>query len=59
MKETVWRCKRLSREMQAYWRRYDRAERETRRRMEREAEEQRKVINTSLSNSFGPGLEMY
>lgn len=43
MKETVWRCKRLSREMQAYWRRYDRAERETRRRMEKEAEEQRKV----------------
>ncbi|XP_063896881.1 chromatin-remodeling ATPase INO80 [Helicoverpa armigera] len=43
MKETVWRCKRLSREMQAYWRRYDRAERETRRRMEREAEEQRKM----------------
>ncbi|CAH2095187.1 unnamed protein product [Euphydryas editha] len=43
MKETVWRCKRLSREMQAYWRRYDRAERETRRRLEREAEEQRKM----------------
>ncbi|GBP42676.1 Putative DNA helicase Ino80 [Eumeta japonica] len=43
MKETIWRCKRLSREMQAYWRRYDRAERETRRRMEREAEEQRKM----------------
>ncbi|XP_045484505.1 chromatin-remodeling ATPase INO80 [Pieris rapae] len=43
MKETVWRCKRLSREMQGYWRRYDRAERETRRRMEREAEEQRKM----------------
>ncbi|CAH0402349.1 unnamed protein product [Chilo suppressalis] len=43
MKETVWRCKRLSREMQAYWRRYDRVERETRRRMEKEAEEQRKM----------------
>ncbi|XP_048477977.1 chromatin-remodeling ATPase INO80 [Plutella xylostella] len=43
MKETVWRCKRLSREMQAYWRRYDRAERETRRRMEKEAVEQRKM----------------
>lgn len=53
MKETVWRCKRLSREMQAYWRRYDRAERETRRRMEREAEEQRKVINTVLSKLHG------
>lgn len=29
--------------MQAYWKRYDRVERETRRRMEKEAEEQRKV----------------
>ncbi|XP_041982684.1 chromatin-remodeling ATPase INO80 [Aricia agestis] len=44
MKETVWRrCKRLSREMQAYWRRYDRAEKEARRRLEKEAEEQRKM----------------
>ncbi|XP_077286695.1 chromatin-remodeling ATPase INO80 isoform X2 [Arctopsyche grandis] len=43
MKETVWRCKRLTREMQAYWKRYDRVERETRRRMEKEAEEQRKM----------------
>lgn len=43
MKETVWRAKRLTREMQGYWKRYDRVERETRRRMEKEAEEQRKV----------------
>uniref|UniRef100_A0A1B0CSZ6 Chromatin-remodeling ATPase INO80 n=1 Tax=Lutzomyia longipalpis TaxID=7200 RepID=A0A1B0CSZ6_LUTLO len=43
MKETVWRAKRLTREMQAYWKRYDRVERETRRRMEEEAEEQRKM----------------
>ncbi|KAK3911986.1 Chromatin-remodeling ATPase INO80 [Frankliniella fusca] len=43
MKETVWRLKRLTREMQAYWKRYDRVERETRRRMEKEAEEQRKM----------------
>lgn len=46
MKETVWRCKRLTREMQAYWKRYDRVERETRKRMEKEAEEQRKVVQT-------------
>lgn len=43
MKETVWRCKRLTREMQSYWKRYDRVEREMRRRMEKEAEEQRKM----------------
>lgn len=43
MKETIWRAKRLTREMQVYWRRYDRVERETRRRMEKEAEEQRKL----------------
>lgn len=43
MKETLWRQKRLTREMQAYWKRYDRVERETRRRMEKEAEEQRKM----------------
>lgn len=45
MKETVWRAKRLTREMQGYWKRYDRVERETRRRMEKEAEEQRKVCS--------------
>lgn len=43
MKDTVWRAKRLTREMQGYWKRYDRVERETRRRMEKEAEEQRKI----------------
>lgn len=43
MKETIWRAKRLTREMQSYWKRYDRVEREARRRMEKEAEEQRKV----------------
>lgn len=42
MRETVWRAKRLTREMQGYWKRFDRVERETRRRMEKEAEEQRK-----------------
>uniref|UniRef100_A0A8D9A723 Chromatin-remodeling ATPase INO80 n=3 Tax=Cacopsylla melanoneura TaxID=428564 RepID=A0A8D9A723_9HEMI len=43
MKETVWRAKRLTREMQAFWKKSDRYERETRRRMEKEAEEQRKL----------------
>lgn len=43
MKETIWRAKRLTREMQGYWKRYDRVERETKRRIEKEAEEQRKV----------------
>lgn len=43
MKETIWRAKRLTREMQGYWKRYDRVERETKRRMEKEAEEQRKM----------------
>lgn len=42
MRETVWRAKRLTREMQGYWKKYDRTERETRRRLEKEAEEQRK-----------------
>lgn len=43
MKETVWRNKRLTREMQAYWKRYERVERDTKRRQEKEAEEQRKM----------------
>ncbi|XP_067614395.1 chromatin-remodeling ATPase INO80 [Eurosta solidaginis] len=43
MKETIWRAKRLTREMMGYWKRYERVERDTRRRMEREAEEQRKM----------------
>ncbi|XP_018355719.1 PREDICTED: putative DNA helicase Ino80 isoform X1 [Trachymyrmex septentrionalis] len=43
MKDTIWRAKRLTREMQTYWKRYDRVERETRRRLEKEAEEQRKM----------------
>ncbi|XP_065355033.1 chromatin-remodeling ATPase INO80 [Calliphora vicina] len=43
MKETMWRAKRLTREMLSYWKRYERVERDTRRRMEKEAEEQRKM----------------
>ena len=42
-KEISSRARRLTREMQAYWKRYDRVERETRRRLEKEAEEQRKM----------------
>ncbi|XP_059218024.1 LOW QUALITY PROTEIN: chromatin-remodeling ATPase INO80 [Stomoxys calcitrans] len=43
MKETVWRAKRLTREMLTYWKRYERLERDNRRRLEKEAEEQRKI----------------
>lgn len=52
MKETVWRAKRLTREMQAYWKRYDRVERETRRRLEKEAEEQRKLDGELMEVKF-------
>lgn len=43
MKETIWRAKRLTREMLSYWKRYERIERDAKRRMEKEAEEQRKM----------------
>ncbi|XP_057370086.1 chromatin-remodeling ATPase INO80-like [Daphnia carinata] len=43
MKEIVWRAKRLTREMQSYWKRYDRVEKVQRRQAEKEAEEQRKL----------------
>lgn len=42
-KETIWRAKRLHREMLSYWKKFDRVERENRRRQEKEAEEQRKM----------------
>lgn len=42
-KETIWRAKKLTREMLSYWKRFDRVERENRRRQEKEAEEQRKM----------------
>lgn len=42
-KETIWRAKRLTREMLSYWKKYDRVERDNRRRLEKEAEEQRKM----------------
>ena len=43
MKESVWRAKRLTREMLSYWKQADRVEREVRKRREKEAEEQRKL----------------
>ena len=42
-RETTWRAKRLTREMQAHWRRYDRVEKQQRRQQEKEAEEQLKM----------------
>jgi chromatin-remodeling ATPase INO80 len=42
-KETIWRAKKLTREMLSYWKKFDRVERENRRRQEKEAEEQRKM----------------
>ena len=41
-KEKIWRAKRLSREMMAYWKKFDRAEKQQKRQLEKEAEEQRK-----------------
>lgn len=43
MKEQQWRMKRLSRENLAYWKRSKRVDREIRRKLEKEAEEQRKM----------------
>lgn len=43
MKEQLWRMKRLARENIAYWKRSKRVDREIRRKMEKEAEEQRKM----------------
>lgn len=43
MKEQQWRMKRLSRENIAYWKRSRRFDREVKKRLEKEAEEQRKI----------------
>lgn len=43
VKEQIWRMKRLARENIAYWKRSKRVDREIRRKMEKEAEEQRKM----------------
>lgn len=43
VKEQIWRMKRLSRENIAYWKRSRRFDREIKKRMEKEAEEQRKI----------------
>jgi len=43
MKDAVARARRLSKEMQAYWKRFDKVEKEHRRKAEKEAMEQRKM----------------
>lgn len=43
VKEQPWRMKRLSRENTAYWKRSRRFDREVKKRLEKEAEEQRKI----------------
>jgi len=50
MKESVWRAKRLTREMQTFWKQADRAEKESRRRREKQAEEQRKLDEEMLES---------
>lgn len=42
-KETLWRAKRLTREMQTYWKRFDRVEKLQKKQQEKEAEEQHKM----------------
>ena len=42
-KETPYRARRLTREMMAYWKHYDKVEREHRKRAEKEAQEQRRL----------------
>jgi DNA helicase INO80 len=43
MKETLSRARRLTREMLIYWKRFDKVEKEHRKRAEKEAQEQRKL----------------
>merc|ERR1719431_511371 len=43
MKETVWRAKRLTREMQAHWKKYEREEKQQKKAKEKVASEQRKM----------------
>jgi len=43
MKDAMTRARRLSKEMQAYWKRFDKVEKEHRRKAEKEAMEQRKM----------------
>ena len=43
LKETPGRARRLTREMLLYWKRYDRVEKELRKRAEKEAQEQLKM----------------
>ena len=43
MKESIWRAKRLTRQMLSYWKKADRVDREVRKRREKEAKEQQKL----------------
>merc|ERR1719513_81476 len=43
MKEAVWRAKRLTREMQSHWRKYEREEKQQKKAKEKVALEQRKM----------------
>ena len=43
MKEANTRARRLSKEMQAYWKRFEKVEKEHRKKAEKEALEQRKI----------------
>lgn len=43
MKEASTRSRRLAKEMQAYWKRFEKVEKEQRRKAEKEAIEQRKI----------------
>ena len=43
MKESVWRAKRLTREMQAYWKKFDRVEKQQKKQQEKEQEEKYKL----------------
>merc|ERR1719471_2587645 len=42
MKEAFWRAKRLTREMQAHWKKYEREEKQQKKAKEKAAQEQRK-----------------
>ena len=53
-KEANWRAKRLAREMQAFWKRFDKAEKIHRRQKEKVAEDQRKVdMQVGQETCFG------
>lgn len=43
MKEAAVRARRLSKEMMVYWKRFEKVEKESRKKAEKEAQEQRKM----------------